>query len=149
MPSPTTKRAAALLRVSTDLQELDSQRLAVEGWAEREGTSITWYEEGAVSDAARSCPVLEQMVKDARAGNFKVLVVHALDRIARDVVRLVTTRDELDHVGVGVVSLREGLDFRGPMGRAMASVLGAIGEISRADRLALPVVRLRGFYPVP
>jgi len=133
MPSPAKKRAAALLRVSTDMQDLDSQRLAVEGWAEREGATITWYEEEAVSGAARSRPVLEQMVKDARAGKFRVLVVHALDRVARDVVRLVTTLDELDHAGVDLVSLREGLDFRGPMGRAMASLLGAIGEIERAN----------------
>jgi DNA invertase Pin-like site-specific DNA recombinase len=48
-----------------------------------------------------------------------------------------------------VVSLREGLDFGGPMGRAMAALLGAIAEIERAAirervRSGLRAARARG-----
>jgi len=125
-------RCAALLRVSTDKQSLDSQRAATQAWAEREGAELAVYEEEAVSGAARRRPVLEHVLEDARRGRFQILVVSALDRLARDVVRLVLTLDELHAAGVRVVSLREGLDFGGAMGRAMASLLGAIAEIERA-----------------
>jgi DNA invertase Pin-like site-specific DNA recombinase len=126
------RNAAALLRVSTDLQELDSQREAIRAWAEREGARVRFYEEPATSGAAARRPVLDELLADARAGRFDVVVVSALDRIARDVVRLVMALDALERAGVSLVSLREGLDFRGPMGRAMASLLGAIAEIERA-----------------
>jgi len=127
-----TRRAAALLRVSTDHQELDSQRNAITTSVAREDVEVVWYAEPATSGAAKRRPVLDALLADARKGRFDVLVVSALDRVARDVVRLVSTLDELDRVGVSLVSLRDGFDFRGPMGRAMASLLGAIAEIERA-----------------
>jgi DNA invertase Pin-like site-specific DNA recombinase len=125
-------KTAALIRVSTDLQDLEAQRGAIRSWAGREGAEITWYEEPAVSGAARDRPVLDRLLAAARAGRFEIVVVAALDRVARDVVRLVMTLDELERAGAYVVSLREGIDFRGPMGRAMASLLGAVAEIERA-----------------
>lgn len=142
-------RAAALLRVSTGEQTTDPQRREIEAWAQREGASLRFYAEEAVSGAARSRPVLDRLLGDARRGRFDVLVVAALDRIGRDVVRIVLVLDDLQAAGVRVVSLREGLDFGGPMGRAMAALLGAIAEIERAAirervRSGIAAARRRG-----
>lgn len=144
-------RAVALLRCSTDRQDLDHQRRAVQIWAGRQDPplEVEFREEPATSGAAKDRPVLDDLLADARAGRFDVLVVAALDRLGRDVVRIVTTLDELHAAGVRVVSLREGLDFGGPMGRAMAALLGAIAEIERAairDRVrsGLRAARARG-----
>src|SRR5262245_12820056 len=111
-------RALALLRCSTDRQDLDHQRQAALAWTARENppVTLTFREEPATSGAARERPVLDALLADARRGEFDVLVVTALDRIGRDVVRIVMALDELQHAGVRVVSLREGLDFGGPMG---------------------------------
>lgn len=144
-------RAVALLRCSTDHQDLDHQRQAALGWAARQDPplEVMFHEEHATSGAARDRPVLDALLDDARRGRFDVLVVGALDRIGRDVVRIVMVLDELHQAGVRVVSLREGLDFGGPMGRAMAALLGAIAEIERAAirervRSGLRAARARG-----
>ncbi|MCG3134756.1 MAG: hypothetical protein HMLKMBBP_02117 [Planctomycetes bacterium] len=151
MSSAATTRAIALLRCSTDRQDLDHQRDAVSRWAERqEGLrSLEFREEAATSGGAADRPVLDRLLRDARRGEFDLLVVAALDRLGRDAVRLVTALDELHGAGVRVVSLREGIDFAGPVGRALAALLGAVAEIERAAirervRSGLRAARARG-----
>lgn len=145
-----TTRAVGLLRCSTDRQDLDHQRREILRWAERqEGTVVTLREEAATSGAARDRPVLERLLADARRGSFDLLVVAALDRLGRDTVRLVTALDQFHAAGVHVVSLREGIDFRGPVGRALATLLAAVAEIERASirervRSGLRAARARG-----
>jgi putative DNA-invertase from lambdoid prophage Rac len=145
------ERAVALLRASTDHQDLDHQRQAAFAWAARQDppVALELREEPATSGAAKSRPILDALLEDARRGHFDVLVVGALDRVGRDVVRIVLALDELQAAGVRVVSLREGLDFGGPMGRAMGALLGAIAEIERAAirervRSGLRAARARG-----
>lgn len=145
------QRAVALVRCSTDHQDLDHQRQAAAAWAARQDppVALVFHEEHGTSGAARDRPVLDALLAHAREGRFDVLVVGALDRIGRDVVRIVMALDDLHAAGVRVVSLREGLDFGGPMGRAMAALLGAIAEIERAAirervRSGLRAARARG-----
>jgi len=45
---------------------------------------------------------------------------------------LVTLLDELQHLGVGLVSLREALDLTSPIGRAMYALVGVLAEVERA-----------------
>jgi DNA invertase Pin-like site-specific DNA recombinase len=45
---------------------------------------------------------------------------------------LVTLLDELQHLGVGLVSLREALDLTSPIGRAMFALVGVLAEVERA-----------------
>jgi DNA invertase Pin-like site-specific DNA recombinase len=144
-------RVIALLRCSTEAQDLEHQRTAVDDWAARQNppVDLEFREEPATSGAAKSRPVLDAILADARRGRFDVLVVAALDRLGRDVVRIVMALDDLQHAGVRLVSLREGLDFGGPMGRAMAALLGAIAEMERASirdriRSGLRTARAKG-----
>jgi DNA invertase Pin-like site-specific DNA recombinase len=48
-------------------------------------------------------------------------LVWRLDRWGRSVADLLATLQELDHLGVGFVSLTEALDLTTPAGRAMAA----------------------------
>ncbi len=144
-------RAVALLRASTEHQDLDHQRRAALAWAAGQDppVALSFREEPATSGAASARPVLDALLADARARRFDVLVVGALDRLGRDVVRVVTALDALHGAGVRVVSLREGLDFGGPMGRALAALLAAFAELERAairDRVrsGLRAARARG-----
>ena len=41
-------------------------------------------------------------------------------------------KDELQHLGVGLVSLREALDLASPIGRAMFGIGGVLAEVERA-----------------
>jgi DNA invertase Pin-like site-specific DNA recombinase len=64
-----------------------------------------------------------------------------LDRWGRSVADLLATLQELNHLGVGFVSLTEALDLTTPAGRAMAGLLAVFAEFER------DILRENGFAP--
>ena len=68
---------------------------------------------GAVKRAAR-----EKLLEAARRREIDVVLVWRLDRWGRSVTDLLNTLEELDHLGVGFVSLTEALDFTTPVSNA-------------------------------
>ncbi len=146
---PST-RTCALIRVSTDEQTTDPQRVSIERWARAHDVQVAhWYVEDGVSGAADSRPVLEEMLVAARKGRIGTLVVPALDRLGRRAVRTILTLESLREAGVRVVSLREGLDFGTVAGQLVASVLAHVAEMEREamrerTRAGLAAARARG-----
>jgi DNA invertase Pin-like site-specific DNA recombinase len=67
----------------------------------------------------------------ARRREIDVVLVWRLDRWGRSVTDLLATLQELDHLGVGFVSLTEALDLTTPAGRAMAALLAVFAEFER------------------
>jgi hypothetical protein len=76
----------------------------------------------------------EQLMEAARRREIDIVLVWRMDRLGRSVTDLLTTPHELEHLGVGFVSLTEALDLATPAGRAMAGLL-AIFLIMRSARL--------------
>jgi DNA invertase Pin-like site-specific DNA recombinase len=60
-----------------------------------------------------------------------LVLVWRLDRWGRSVTDLLATLQELEHLGVGFVSLTEALDLTTPAGRAMAGLLAIFAEFER------------------
>ena len=81
---------------------------------------------GAIERHAR-----EQLMEAARRREIDVVLVWRLDRWGRSVADLLATLQELDHLGVGFVSLTEALDLTTPAGRAMAGLLAIFAEFER------------------
>ena len=75
---------------------------------------------------------LERLMADARRSRFDVLLVAAFDRIARNVRHFLDVLDELGHLNVQFISMRENIDTSGPLGRAMLTIIGAIAELERS-----------------
>jgi putative DNA-invertase from lambdoid prophage Rac len=67
----------------------------------------------------------------ARRREIDVVLVWRLDRWGRSVTDLLATLQELNHLGVGFVSLTEALDLTTPAGRAMAGLLAIFAEFER------------------
>jgi len=67
----------------------------------------------------------------ARRREIDVVLVWRLDRWGRSVADLLATLQELEHLGVGFVSLTEALDLTTPAGRAMAGLLAVFAEFER------------------
>jgi DNA invertase Pin-like site-specific DNA recombinase len=61
-----------------------------------------------------------------------VLVVWKLDRLARSLKKLITTAEELEERGIGLVSLTESIDTTTPGGMLVFHVFGAIAQFERA-----------------
>jgi DNA invertase Pin-like site-specific DNA recombinase len=61
-----------------------------------------------------------------------VLVIVALDRLGRSTLQVLSTLEELHKRGVVVRSLPESLDFSGPLGQAVATIMSALAEMELA-----------------
>ncbi len=59
------------------------------------------------------------------------MLVWRLDRWGRSVTDLLSTLQELEHLGVGFISLTEALDLTTSAGRAMAGLLAVFAEFER------------------
>jgi DNA invertase Pin-like site-specific DNA recombinase len=129
------KRAAIYLRVSTDGQTVENQRLALVAVCEQRGWEVVEvYADNGVSGAkGRSQrPGLDTLLKDAARGRFHVVLSWALDRLGRSLLDLLDTLSELEAVGVALVLHQQAIDTTTPAGRMFFQVTGAFAEFERA-----------------
>lgn len=140
-----TPRTVALVRCSTAEQDTEHQRVAIEKWAEARGETIAhWYEEQGVSGAAAARPVLDEIIDAARRGRVGRLVVFELERLGRNMVRIVTTIQSLREAGCSVVDMRRNLDTQTGMGKAMLYIVGIFAEIERESLRRRTISALAG-----
>jgi DNA invertase Pin-like site-specific DNA recombinase len=126
----------------------------VEQNAERQldGVSVesTFVDRASGKDTQR--PELEAMLKFVRAGD--TVVVHSMDRLARNLGDLLEMVQSLTDRDVHVDFVKEHLTFTGdesPMATLMLSVMGAVAEFERAlirerQREGIEVAKKRGAY---
>ena len=124
-------RAGLYARVSTnDQQTLSMQSRAMREYAARRGWTIVLQIREVNSGATRR-EAREKLLEAARRREIDVVLVWRLDRWGRSVTDLLATLQELEHLGVGFVSLTEALDLTTPAGRAMAGLLAIFAEFER------------------
>jgi len=124
-------RAALYARVSTqDQQTLPMQNRAMREYAARRGWAIAMQVKEVGSGALRR-QRREKVIEAARRREIDVVLVWRLDRWGRSVTDLLATLQELEHLGVGFVSLTEALDLTTPAGRAMAALLAVFAAFER------------------
>lgn len=104
-------KIAAMVRVSTDKQETDSQRSTIQRWADGQGLMISqWYEEvGRSRHKAISSDPFEGMITDGEARVYDWLVVESRTRLGTkdgDEYGFYATR--LKRAGVGIYSIAQG-----------------------------------------
>jgi putative DNA-invertase from lambdoid prophage Rac len=124
-------RAGLYARVSTsDQQTLAMQNRAMREYAARRGWTIAMQVHEVNSGAARR-EAREKVLEAARRREIDVVLVWKLDRRGRSVTDLLAALQELEHLGVGFVSLTEALDLTTPAGRAMAGLLAIFAEFAK------------------
>ena len=84
-----------------------------------------------VNSGAARREARERLLEAARRREIDLVLVWRLDRWGRSVTDLLATLQELEHLGVGFVSLTEALDLTTPAGRAMAGLLAIFAEFER------------------
>src|SRR5467141_1512158 len=124
-------KAAIYARVSTVEQTADNQLLELRRYVEARGWTAVEYVDKGVSGAKDRRPALDALVKDAKRRKFDVLVCWRLDRLGRNLRHLILLLDDLQGLGIGFVTLGEGIDTTSPTGRLVLHVLGAISEFER------------------
>lgn len=110
----------------------------------------TFTDHASGKDVGR--PALTELRRYVRAGD--TVVVHSMDRLARNLDDLRRLVEELTRDGIRVEFIKEGLVFTGedsPMATFLLSVMGAFAEFERAlirERQAegIAVAKQRGVY---
>jgi DNA invertase Pin-like site-specific DNA recombinase len=127
-----TKRAVIYCRVSAVDQHLETQPLDLRAMAKQSGLEIVREYSDVISAAKAKRHGLDQLMSDARRRRFDVVLVAVFDRIARNIRHFLEVLDELSHLNIQFISLRENIDTGGPLGRAMLTIIGAISELERS-----------------
>jgi DNA invertase Pin-like site-specific DNA recombinase len=125
------KRAAIYVRVSTVDQETDLQEYELRQFCENRGWTHVVYRDKGQSGAKNERPALTVMMNDLRRRKIDVVVVWALDRLARSLKQLLSIAEECRAVGVDLVSLKQNVDTTLPAGWLTFQVLGAVAEFER------------------
>lgn len=125
---------AVYLRVSTELQDVESQRFelkmlfAARGW---DYSAATEYIDDGFSGATDERPAFQRLRTDIASGGVTHVVCYDMDRVSRDVdtrsafVRLCTDR------AVRITDLSGELDASTPTGLLLERVRSAVGEFQR------------------
>ena len=125
------KKAVLYMRVSSLDQHPETQLLDLQQMAAQRGYEVVKQYTDRISGAKARRPGLDELMHDARRGNFDVVLVWASDRIARSVKHFLEVLDELNRLNIEFVSFREQIDTGGPLGRAIVVIIGAIAELER------------------
>jgi putative DNA-invertase from lambdoid prophage Rac len=142
-------RVGLYARVSTfDQHTIPLQIRALREYAARRDWTIAMQVKEVGSGAVQR-QLREKLLDAARRREIDVVLVWRLDRWGRSVADLLATLQELEHLGVGFVSLTEALDLTTPAGRAMAALLAVFAEFEREIlrervRAGLAEARLNG-----
>jgi site-specific DNA recombinase len=123
------KRCYGYIRVSTVKQgdgvSLAAQREAIEAFASRSNIEIVkWYEEMETA-AKRGRPIFNAMMKELHRGKAHGLVIHKIDRSARNFADWAKIGD-LQDAGIDIHFATESLDFRSRGGRLTADIQAVI-----------------------
>lgn len=94
-------------------------------------TEYEIYEDEGFSGGNTDRPKFQEMLKDAKAKKFDVLICYRLDRISRNISDFSTLIDELQSLSIGFISIREQFDTSTPMGRAMMYIASVFAQLER------------------
>jgi DNA invertase Pin-like site-specific DNA recombinase len=145
----SSRRVAFYLRVSTDGQTVENQRLELERVAAKAGWTVTeiYQDEGISGAKGRDQrPAFDRLLKDANRRSFDVIAAWSVDRLGRSLQHLVAFLEDVHHLGIDLYLHQQGIDTTTPAGKAMFQMLGVFSEFERAmirDRVNAGLARAK------
>jgi DNA invertase Pin-like site-specific DNA recombinase len=141
-------RVGLYLRVSTDEQTVENQRIDLMRVAEQRGWLVTEYVDHAISGrkGRDKRPAFDRICKDAQQGKLDMIAAWALDRIGRsqrDVINLIS---DLPLQGVQLYLHKEQIDTATPVGKLLGGIMAAVAEMETArltERIRAGIARAK------
>lgn len=133
------QKAAIYYRVSTDKQDLDSQKQAIESYikaleSSKKPTKVTEYIDEGISGAKTNRPAYQKLLDDCYKKKIDTIIVYKLDRFSRNATDAIRTLLDLDECNVAFVSVTQpvlNLGHDNPFRRTMLAAFAEIAEIER------------------
>lgn len=138
------KKIAIYYRVSTDKQDLDSQKVSVEQWLdelpqEKKPKSIKIFKDEGISGKTVQRPGYQAMLQLGFSRQIDTIVVYRLDRMSRSANEAIKTILLLDEAGVAFISVSQpalNLGHDIPFRRTILAAFAEIAEIERDTIIA-------------
>jgi DNA invertase Pin-like site-specific DNA recombinase len=129
------QHVAIYIRVSSKKQDTRSQEPDLRTWeaAYANGTPVVWYRDKATGKTMDRLG-WKRLEAAIDAGHVQRVVVWRLDRLGRTASGLTTLFDKLIRLGVGLASLKDGIDLSTPAGRLIAGVLASVAAYENEVR---------------
>jgi len=147
-------RAVIYARVSTSRQELENQLRAIRQYADGKYNIVEVYQEEESAWRAGHQVELKRLMKDARLGKFKVVLVWSLDRLTRGgALSILSLVHKLSGYGTRVISLQESwTEAPGELTELLYAIAGWAARmeskrISERTKAGLARVAHHGHYP--
>lgn len=127
------KRVGIYARVSTTNQTSENQLLDLRKYCEARKWEIAGeFVDEAMSGSRDDRPQYKEIMIQARQHKFDAILTWKYDRIARSLLNLVSTLEELRVMGLGFISYTEGIDTSTPSGKMVFGVIASLAEFERS-----------------
>lgn len=138
------KNVAIYYRVSTDKQDLASQRDTVEKWIndlpeEKKPKNILVFQDEGISGKTLNRPGFQSMMEASHTKKIDTIIVYKLDRFSRHATTAIRLLLNLDEEGVAFISVTQpvlNLGHENPFRRTMLAAFAEIAEIERETIVA-------------
>lgn len=100
-------------------------------YGDRAAESSIIYEDEGFSGGNLNRPGFRKMMEAAKERKFKMIIVYRLDRISRNISDFSGLIEELSHLDIAFVSIKEQFDTGTPMGRAMMYIASVFSQLER------------------
>ncbi len=130
------RRAAIYARVSTDVQEsdgtsLDSQVENCANFALANNIGVVeTFREVFTGSLYRERPLLTKTREMARKGEIDCIIINTFDRLSRNQTHLAVLIDEMTHLGIEIVCVKEKFDDTA-QGQFMRSAMAFVAQVER------------------
>jgi len=144
-------RVGIYVRVSTVGQNEAGQRAEIERWLRGNGIKgAKWYVDKESGDTLQRAD-FERLQRDVFNGDVKTIIVWKLDRLSRSMRDGINVLCDWLDKGLRFVSVTQGFDFRGAIGKMIAALLFGVAEMeqeTRRERQAagISVAKQNGVY---
>ncbi|QQS59373.1 recombinase family protein [Candidatus Peregrinibacteria bacterium] len=135
------RRVAIYIRVSTAEQKiegysLEAQRKKLLDYVNNNtALNLTTKEEWIFTDTHTGSdlvrPQLEKLREGVRERKFDAVLVWKIDRLSRSLKHLLMMFEEMEKHDVSFISVQENIDFKGPIGKLIFQIFGAIAQFER------------------
>jgi site-specific DNA recombinase len=135
------RKVAIYIRVSTTEQQLDGYGLEAQekklldhvnnNPAFNLETKRGWIYSDTHTGSDLNRNDLVRLRDDVKAGKFDAVLVWKIDRLSRSLKHLLMIFEEFEQNKVSFISVQENIDFRGPIGKLIFQIFGAIAQFER------------------